>query len=981
MSTVDRRRIVEVKGAIEGSGCLITDCLVLTSWKVVCGKGPPLQLRVRLEAGLVADSQPGVEEQTAEMIWPPDASHEDHGLALLRLKAPIPIDPVTWAVPEGAGELEVLQAGVPDASMGSPEQLRGQQVKGWIAGEAGVRGQREAQGAFSIRLPSESQLASAGARILGAPVLRSGVLVGVVGAVQQESAPAMVEVIPVGRLLAAPDVKEALGRAGLVLPVRVDWRDIPASGGMDHSAVESVSRLPEGSTMVQGGDEGIAVAGGPAHLRLTSDLFQREIRHPLDWLSPYTRSTRFIGREYEMQQLQALLADERPILARIITGGSGRGKTRLALELCEWARREGWDAGILDSREMERFLQQKLPDWDWQKPTLIVLDQPARGWRLLAKWIGELVAPLRSRPRLRLLLLEREASLAAGWCREVFAGGSLARALLDPPWPLELAPLSLGDHCSALFEDLRRQLSTEQPPGLSLDGMPGDKHTKDWGGDPLACMMAAMCGAGASRTELALQLAMNEKTRIETLVERYNEAPRRTAKVDAQRVVHLAACVTLLKGMGRVEFAQLAAMEKSQQWPGGGGEAELADLLEQALPGTGGIAPVLPEPVGEAFVMLVLGTKQGEACVLRCHDRDDRAVVQSVIRCAQDMPKRDAPMQWLDAILRKSASSLEGLEELIAQLPLQSGALADFHLRAMELWASMRDGPDVPADVRGETLMRLSAVYESAGMPRPALKAAQRAVRFWRSAAGLHPEAHRFNLADALSHLSQIRSRLGQREQALPLEQEAAELYRALAVRQPGAFLPQLAKSLRNLASLRRQLGQSEQALAAAQEAMELHQALAARQPEVFQPDLAGSIAYVGLILRDLDQQEQGLPLMQEAVELYRALAARKPDMFRPLLAESLTHLVHLMKDLRQFEQALPPAQEVVRLYQLMAVHTPDLVIHFLLGSFHRLGVILGELGQHEQAKQLDHEMLEVSLACIERNQVVLGDRLSSAMH
>lgn len=83
----------------------------------------------------------------------------------------------------------------------------------------------------------------------------------------------------------------------------------------------------------------------------------------------------------------------------------------------------------------------------WQHPTLIVIDYAAQHAQALGPWIEELAdrpgSP--SRP-LRLLLLERNASMRVGWCANVFADGGFGdaskRALLDPPEPVELGSCS-----------------------------------------------------------------------------------------------------------------------------------------------------------------------------------------------------------------------------------------------------------------------------------------------------------------------------------------------------------------------------------------------------------------------------------------------------------------------------------------------------------------------------------------------------------
>ena len=52
-----------------------------------------------------------------------------------------------------------------------------------------------------------------------------------------------------------------------------------------------------------------------------------------DLLTPYRRVTELQGRDQEMEQHLAWAQSDRPIAIRLITGGAGSGKTRIAIEL------------------------------------------------------------------------------------------------------------------------------------------------------------------------------------------------------------------------------------------------------------------------------------------------------------------------------------------------------------------------------------------------------------------------------------------------------------------------------------------------------------------------------------------------------------------------------------------------------------------------------------------------------------------------
>jgi hypothetical protein len=219
------------------------------------------------------------------------------------------------------------------------------------------------------------------------------------------------------------------------------------------------------------GDDNTVNLKGLAHLTLTRYLTRRRIESDIDILSPYSRSIPLIGRDAEIAGLRRWLGSEKPISIRVLTGRAGSGKTRLALELCEEMLAEGWDAGFLESGELERFRNaQNLATWGWQHPTLIVSDYAAVHAERLNGWFQEL-ANNQGDPEkpLRLLLVERNAETGSGWWQTAFGrGGFGARAvqrLLDPAEPVPLVPMAgSNERRMVIGETLEKAESDQRPP-------------------------------------------------------------------------------------------------------------------------------------------------------------------------------------------------------------------------------------------------------------------------------------------------------------------------------------------------------------------------------------------------------------------------------------------------------------------------------------------------------------------------------------
>ena len=95
------------------------------------------------------------------------------------------------------------------------------------------------------------------------------------------------------------------------------------------------------NTVVQIAGDHNTVVLGRAFLTLTRFDSQRHSSHPLSALSPYSRSTQLLGRDDELASLRAFLDSPQPISVRVVVGGGGSGKTRLALALYDQMQAEG----------------------------------------------------------------------------------------------------------------------------------------------------------------------------------------------------------------------------------------------------------------------------------------------------------------------------------------------------------------------------------------------------------------------------------------------------------------------------------------------------------------------------------------------------------------------------------------------------------------------------------------------------------------
>ncbi|MDD2775666.1 MAG: tetratricopeptide repeat protein [Gallionella sp.] len=701
------------------------------------------------------------------------------------------------------------------------------------------------------------------------------------------------------------------------------------------------------SVHIDGDDNHVAIGLLPK-LEITCYHSRRKRNSELDKLSPYSRYSPLLGRAAELASLQAFLQDERPLLCRVLIGGGGSGKTRLALELCEQA--SGWQAGFVTHKELARFMAlQNLSAWGWQKPTLLVIDYAAAQAPLLATLLQELADRTHYPHPLRILLLERHASTESGWWQQVFASGGYAAssklALLDPPEPVSLAPLYQVEDRLALLAAMLAGCPVKD--FLAHADFQAQLKSLSWGGDPLYLMMAAlgMRQHGAqvltlNRTDLADLIASHEENRLVQLAHHLG---------DTCLLLHLVACVTLMQGMDYADFLDFAAMEKQAlgRSHSGGDAAQLAELLQAALPREdGGIAPLLPDLIGEAWLLRTWKNTHDHAAILRAYQRHPQRVVPSLIRCAQDFyPQKTTPLNWLQAVLQSIQHDADALNDLYTNLYQDSVSLRDFNLQHAQCLVAL---PQQAPDVQAARHSNLSVAFAKMGQLEAALPVAQKAADLYRQLVEESPDVFQPNLARSLSGLANILGELGHREDALQAAQAATDLSRQLAEQRPDLFQADLATLLNNLAAKFSSLGEREAALQAAQESVQIRRQLAIQNSDVFLPSLANSLINISTMFGKLGQLEAALSAAQESTDLYRQLTAHRPDVYLPNLGVSLNNLTKMLGAQRQHGAALSLAKEATNLNRQLAIQHPEVFRSYLASSLNNLASSLRRQGQSE---------------------------------
>ncbi|MBI2906437.1 MAG: tetratricopeptide repeat protein [Chloroflexi bacterium] len=654
-------------------------------------------------------------------------------------------------------------------------------------------------------------------------------------------------------------------------------------------------------------------------------------------LSAHAMSIEMVGRESEMEELQRWLDGDAPMSIRVMVGRAGTGKTRLALELCHRAVEMGWETGFLGQESPLKGMLDGLGPWTWDKPALVVVDYAASRAELLKRWLIQLAhagEPSDPLPMLRVLLLERGADPEGGWWVEAFGRAGVGDAeavqrLLDPSGPVPVPDLAHAlDRRRVLAETIKRAGGGVPVPEPGKDPYFDERLARVEWGAPLFLMMAALLardvGLGTvlalSRTDLAFRIADREIGRIEALAKTAGMSELEQAAT-RRFLTHMAAVATLCQGLTQEEAEDAIAAEAATPSFGGQhGTLAIRECLCAALPGRErGVAPILPDMVGEAFVLRVLkdlSERGGHDVVARAAELAFDRVVPFVIRAAQDYTVAGyrLPLSWLDALISKREKDPGALATIHGQLPEDTVALREPALKVSRRLVSMlrrlRTRQYLP--YLAWYLIVLAHRLSEAGRNEEALDAANEAVDIYRELTREQPDEFRPYLAKALDSVARGLVALIQWRRALQVEQEVAAIYRELETERPGAFRSSLAMSLTNVAGCLGALGRREEAVSAAEESAAIGRGLAAERPDAYRRGLALSLANLAKFLCEAGRGKEALGMAEEAVRINRELATERPDAFGANLAVSLINVATCLSQSGRKADALARAEEAV---------------------------------------------------------------------
>ena len=588
---------------------------------------------------------------------------------------------------------------------------------------------------------------------------------------------------------------------------------------------------------------------------------------PLEYLRPEYRAIPFQGRN-ERTILEDLAEDALTLSqtrVAIVHGAGGSGKTRLALEVADRLRREGWYAGVLPqgARDVEWLAQVVTPLClvvDYAEGRLGKPDAPGDVRRLL----GALRA---RRPGLPVLLILTARTVTGGWVEELHNELQNQRQFaVETRVPLPNKHPDSGDLYKRTVLTLNPDTAAASLPAVGPSWTTLDYILLGW-------LAANTTSELPARKADLYDSALAHEAKYWVSVYRGlgyeldDQGNRQEIEPDRPRLRLAAAALTLAQAEPDVVDEILATLPSLKTK-----ERERA-LIERTLLqclANSEIVAVRPDPIGDHLVLTDLTNTPNSAAfaALTAPEAVWTRALSTINRAGQNDHSHATavigqmltshPDRWpaaLDLALLQGGPVSEAIESHVHSmapvLPLDHLSEAipftelitsplGLHVDQARL-ASARQ-TDQPPHVLAALLQRVAERHRLLGDPAGALAAIEEAVTLRRELAATAPAVYTPNLAMSLNNLSNRRSGTGDPAGALAAIEEAVTLYRELAATAPAVYTADLAASLNNLSAERSGTGDPAGALAAIEEAVTLRRELAATAPAVYTADLAMSL-------------------------------------------------------------------------------------------------------------------------------------------
>jgi hypothetical protein len=727
--------------------------------------------------------------------------------------------------------------------------------------------------------------------------------------------------------------------------------------------------------------------------------------------------TEFTGRADELERLERWrdesAAHGPDVKALLITGRGGEGKTRLALELLERSKHDGWTGGVLKQSVSPDQVVVVAPP---SRPLLLVIDYAAARAGGVAELLKELVLAGSSVP-VRLLLIARTkgdwwSDLAAGLADDlpdldgqVFPLGPL---LADKAVPGESSASDRVAMFIATAAALAPQAARfiERTPGelrdiaarLTIPDLSGVRH-----GHVLTVQMSALVALleeAEGRPAPAKSAEHVEDTLLRHEKRYRDKLAEAQPSLDALRPVRDRAVVGAVlfgaRGPGEADARAAACAIVTAALPEVDRQASkqrtvakwIAGLYPPDEPEPGAATEywgeVLPDRLGEFLAARLLAAEE------TTQDRDESLLASLAVH--SELTGIGRALLTLSRAVDHDPRSSDWIIRLVAADPMNTG-------RAALLVASYAENPTplraalVRLGHRSPEQLREAAASVHDALPEFSVQALESSTALTREIVNVlselashQREAWLPTLAKYLASLAGRLTDARRNEEALDISDQAFNAYTELAAADREAYLPELAQVLERHSERLARAGWSVEADEISAQAQQAYDELIAagripaitnagpiedspsaesrdRAARAFQRliELAAAdprhlpylVQGAGIHLAGLAEAERKAEALYnygKVVEILAEHAAANRDVYLPDLATAAFNHATRLAEAGQYAEALRASDQALRAFGELAGVNRDVYLPDLAAALVNHALRLSEVGQHAEA-------------------------------
>jgi tetratricopeptide (TPR) repeat protein len=714
-----------------------------------------------------------------------------------------------------------------------------------------------------------------------------------------------------------------------------------------------------------------------------------------------------VGRQELVDELLRWCQSGDAFQIRVLAGGPGAGKTRLAVELCEHRHLHGWAAGLLTAdasgHQMDALVSAPVP-------RLVIVDYAEARAAQLVSLLPHLHEYSSAERPVRVLLLTRSGTTTGSdWGMYLRGRSEFLDGLLEEVTDVD----QLADH--TLPEEQRLKLFHTARRSLSQDRATLD--ASDWLAEsfdtPLLIVIAALLSTVQQNQATTPEELLSYL--VDTHEDRYwagaEGAP--TSRSLRRRI----AALSTLAGAATVTDGAvlLAALPELADAPNER-RYQFAQWAAMLYPGHSFWNPIEPDLLGEYLVSTAFSSEP-ELIAAALDRPDPHAAVQPTtllgraVRTHPDIAPATGDalgrrLPHLVALAVAQTSSLrssgvlkgenlgDAVAEVLEKVPVPLPALvesSDLLDRQNELQASLSTTVDEavldallarrhgePPGMRATALANLAVALDQIGRFDEALATSREAVDLLADLVVSDRQTYGRTYASALNNHAMRLSVANRSVEAANLIGEAIQL-RAELAGEDVRLNPTLAGSLANLAVIEAALGEPYVARQHALQAVKIYRE-EAQGDEASRSNLADALVILADRCLRVGMVAEGRRAISEGVALHRALAAENPARHNAGLAGALVSMSAHM-DTETEPSAVTCAQEAVALYRPLVATNQLRYQADLATALNNLSGTLSALGQAKSALHASAEAVEIRRVLVRTGRERHSPGLARALH